>query len=353
MNEKIFRNILLGLEVGSIVVYGNLLHRIKKENDNFKLNYNNFFSIEPVKKQSLCNLDVNFDNIKIDSIKNIVNNFYNTLSQYEEIDLTIFKNNIKSLKFKGIKNYKEEDTSSSDALYDYYDNIIYYGLKVNNRVISHELLHMASTIYDENEVNTRHFGFAQSKNDNSIGLGLTEAYTELLAMRFFNDENSRKKTCDCYVIEVNLAKYIEQIIGKEKMLKLYFSADLKGLVDELCRYNDIENVMEFIRNIDNINFDTLCGNKYFSKSEYKKVIISVIEFIVMSYANKLKSETYIKERDMEQFYKEILEFAYSLNSIEYEKYGNKNFMKLLDEKKLEKKLIKSFGKQNISKKELC
>ena len=37
---------------------------------------------------------------------------------------------------------------------------------------------------------------------------------------FFNDENSRKKTCDCYVIEVNLAKYIEQIIGKEKMLKL-------------------------------------------------------------------------------------------------------------------------------------
>lgn len=353
MKEKAFRNILIGLEVGSITVFGHLLYRVKKENDKFKLNYNDFFSLETVKKQSSSNFNPNFSNIKINSIKSIVKNFYDTLSHYEEIDLTIFKNNIKSLKFKGIKTYKEEDISLSDALYDYYDNIIYYGLKINNRVMSHELLHMSSTIYDENESNIRYYGFAQNKNGNSIGVGLTEAYTELLAMRFFNDENSRKKTCDCYVTEVNFVKYIEKIVGREKMMKLYFKADLKGLVEELCKYNDIENVMEFIRNIDSINLNTLCGNKCFSNSEYEQIITSSVKFVVTSYANKLESKLYTNELNMEQLYNEIVEFVNSLNNIKYEKYGKKHSMKLLDKKELSKILIEIFGKQNVNKKDLC
>ena len=346
MKDKLLKVIALGTYIGTVSIFGRLIYKNKKELEKFKFNYDSFNKIQPLLKQDCNESTIDFNIIKNDSIRKIVKDFYEVLEKDENVDLTNFKKNFKTLKFKSIKTYEDEKKYFAEALYDYYNNIIYYGLMIKPRVLTHELFHMASTIYDEKEKNVRYMGFGQDKCDREIGMGFTEAYTELLAKRFFGDKDHNREINDSYVIEMRLIEFIEKIVGKKDMMKFYFTADLKGLLNELNKYNDLDSVIEFITNVDEINLDSLYGN-YLTKLEYRKKLKESVEFIVLTYANKLKYELYTKRIDEQELYKKIIEFANKLNNIDYIRHGISYNIKFMDEKDLLKLLKQTFGKYNI------
>lgn len=125
-------------------------------------------------------------------------------------------------------------------------------------------------------------GFSQSYFDKdtnkkiSFGSGINEGYTEYLTKRYFARyiQNSNYKDLVSFVRE------IEKIIGYEKMEKLYFHADLKGLILELSKYISEEEIMKFINNVDFYN------KHKFDKNARKLLEVTLKE--IDEFLNKLK-----------------------------------------------------------------
>lgn len=109
---------------------------------------------------------------------------------------------------------------------------------------SHELIHMSST-YKKGPIIL--MGFQQSiGKKNIVGKGLNEGYTERLNLKYF----SHRKISDAYPFLQLISEGIENIVGSEKMEQLYFSADLKGLTEELEKYCPKKQVASLIDKID-------------------------------------------------------------------------------------------------------
>lgn len=131
----------------------------------------------------------------------------------------------------------------SEGDYDYDVDVA----NAKNDVVSHELLHMAST----KKIGSFIFcGFKQRKFENgcwfSRGSGLNEGYTELLDLRYF----AKRKITNNYSEQQLIALGIENIVGKETMEKLYFDSDLEGLISRLSLYATREQVFALYKKID-------------------------------------------------------------------------------------------------------
>ena len=142
--------------------------------------------------------------------------------------------------------------------YDYsYYNCVFNKIRVRDyqNTLWHELLHLSSGRWDK-EHYAEYNGFRFTKytkkyrgSDFDIGIGLNEGYTQLLTERYFSD----RKTSTCYAIEKDIAKMLESIVGREKMQKLYFNADLLGLIRELEQYTNDKEIVDFLKTLDFIN----------------------------------------------------------------------------------------------------
>lgn len=165
-------------------------------------------------------------------------------------------------------------------------NVINISRQLNDHVLFHEFLHMASSFYDKN--NDEIFsGFSQSTRSiqfNTFGKGINEGYTELLTERFIGKSDEY-----AYEIEKRIVKMLENIIGIEKFEKLYFEADLKGLINELTKYNDYESVIKFINDVDLVYREA----KQLRKAEFsnymgriKSLLKDIIKFLIGSYIKK-------------------------------------------------------------------
>lgn len=113
--------------------------------------------------------------------------------------------------------------------------------------IFHELFHMASTnrmITDRIQT-----GFSVIKNGVDTGKGLNEGYTDLLAHRYFGHTGYRIG----YPLEYQYAYALERIVGQKKMENWYMSANPALLVRELEKYDSTDNILYFIKLLDNIN----------------------------------------------------------------------------------------------------
>ncbi|HPF83314.1 MAG TPA: hypothetical protein PLV83_04040 [Bacilli bacterium] len=201
----------------------------------------------------------------IDEEKKILLPFIEEISKsIKEEDLKTMYNNISTVK---ISKEKVLPIFSFDAgCYYYKENEINYTEK---NAIGHEFLHLSSSIYDkDNDIIL--LGFEQIKDDFSIGTGLNEGYTELLASRFY-----RNGIIDSYKNEASLASLLEMFFDKkEDMYHLYFNSNLPGLITYLEKYIDREEIIKMIIEIDNISYTTdklLLGTAYtrFIKLELK------------------------------------------------------------------------------------
>lgn len=254
------------------------------------------------------------ENFQIDDkiLEELINSYTKRLEEsIPEENLKLFKNNISTLKIEYkniiygiISNIFKRNTS---ALYYLEDNKIsmlplnkkYFGYDISYNTedfiedLYHELLHMSSSLIDK-EIGVAFSGFSQIGHSIPIGVSLDDGYTELLVYRLFN-LNKEHMT---YKYEVIISALIEEIITKEKMMNLYFNANLYDLIIELQKYNKKENIIKFLEDLDSIY--VLEEHK-----KYKKDIIyyhnEITKFIVDTYLNKLKEDKVLEQITKEEY----------------------------------------------------
>ena len=121
------------------------------------------------------------------------------------------------------------------------------------------------------------------KEKRAWGHGINEGYTQLLTNR--NTEGFSY----FYLYETRIATMVEEIVGQEKMQKNYFTANLKGLIEELTKYISEEEVMKFIQALDfyqEYEFETSLLPGKSQKLDSSKQFIE--KFLLEASLNKLK-----------------------------------------------------------------
>ena len=265
--------------------------------------------------------------------KSYLANFVKTLQDnFDAEDLSILFNNISSLELKVLKNdliYKIFDSDMA-AYYDESKNrIIFRKEKYIENSIYHELFHMASII---NIKENQYCGFSQKieKNLNSFGVGFNEGYTDLLSNRYFD------KTI-MYHIEAEIAKQVENVVGRKIMEKLYLKADLKSLISELSKYSSLEEINDFINNV-----DMICLNKYINKNKTLMNLTAnkILGFLYNIFINRFKEKIKMEEKCNNQPVKRLIELQLEYLIFLFEDYGLKcwdsNEIKNLNQEKIKK-----------------
>ena len=132
---------------------------------------------------------------------------------------------------------------TSEAYYNSLNNKIYAGKRIEDSIY-HELFH-AFTTYKEN-IFSIYSGFNYINIDTDIARRLSEGYTDLLANRYFDSVVS-------YMIEANIARKTELILGEENMQDLYASNNLYAIIKYLSKFSSDEEAIAFICFVDKLS----------------------------------------------------------------------------------------------------
>lgn len=220
-------------------------------NTNEELKPISIYDVNPPINQKQKYTSINYSRIESTEIRDMILNFSSTLVRsFPEEALINFYNNINEVNIN--KDYLILLYSAS-GMYNGMKNRIRYATTTS---IYHELFHMASSVYDsKNRVFCT--GFKQvygiTNNllgDSSIGQGINEGYTELLAHRYFDKDNKMPWS---YRFETKIMSYLEEIIDSRELEILYLTADLQGLIGKLSEYTNENEVLGFIRSVDFVN----------------------------------------------------------------------------------------------------
>lgn len=133
-------------------------------------------------------------------------------------------------------------------------NILEYSI---NGSLEHELIHLASTYYDEKN-NICQSGFVLYGKNFNLCKALNEGYTDLTTRRFFN-----KKTF-FYNEEVRLAQFFELLFNEKELQKYYFTNDLVSLINKLSTFIGKEEAIKML-----IKFDLGLDLKKLGNPAYK------------------------------------------------------------------------------------
>jgi len=242
-------------------------------------------------------------NIPQKYLTTMYNNLYNLTIKEEDLYLIIY-NKVKNLYTRGIRGgmylpdenkisiYSEKGLNYLKETFELKKDITL------ERIYTHELLHMSTTIRKNQNYFT---GFHHDYQNLSIGLGLNEGYTELLNERIFNATN----VSGTYAFYKEVSRIIELAIGEERMTELYFTSNLKDLYLDLTKYISPDKTKKFILELDNIR-------------KNKKHIPSVIEYLVLLVNNKILNdykENKITYKEATIKYQKLQEILEKLNII--------------------------------------
>lgn len=233
-------------------------------------------------------------------LEEIINSFIYVLERdISRNNLILFYNNISTLTVdnKIIVDSLKSNIFNRSIVVGYYlieENIIsvlplgkrkYLNVSTEEYVVNvcHELLHMSSSVVDE-EKRRSFSGLSQISDNDEIGIAIDDAYTEILAYRYFNLNPEYMS----YDYEIIITTLIENIIGKDDMTNFYFNANLYDFVIGLEKYNNRDNILKFLEDLDSIY---VLRDR---KGNYKKDIIyyhnEITNFIVKIYQNKLSED---------------------------------------------------------------
>ena len=171
--------------------------------------------------------------------------------------------------------------------------------KLLQKILSHELIHAASAHKNKNKINV---GFNQynilKPNSSYIGRGINEGYTDYISNKYIVDKILNIKGMDAgYNYEILIAQIVELIIGKEKMMNMFFQGDLEGLIKELSKYQDELKVKQFILDLDTISF---AKSNIISKNDSELIMTlynRINIFLYNAFSNKADSQINQKELD--------------------------------------------------------
>ena len=156
-------------------------------------------------------------------LKSHILNFTKTLKEIGQNNLDNYQRNIKTLKIE-ISDFTNRKTNNA-ATYNERENKIYLRDLFIDDSFYHELLHVASTKVDEDNIYS-----GISLNDYNVGLN--EGFTQLLTEEYFSINKEDTLT---YPYETLVAKIIYLIMGKD-MLNSYLQADINGFLNNLSNY---------------------------------------------------------------------------------------------------------------------
>lgn len=305
-------NIIQFISFSSLIFTGFKL--IKINNDNKKY-------IAPCIKQDITNENFSIDCVD-DRLKKYVYYFLAILSknkEFKHFNMTSFYNNVKDLTItvNSIKNKEILGTYSTLNNSINISNI--YG---NYKAIFHELFHMASTYLSGNMVYSGFFQYNRSKNNSVIGYGINEGYTQYLTKKYFNDNGSS------YIFEEFIAERLVDILGSKDMLDMYSRADLLSLVNSLGDLSSSKQAYTFITDIDYLN-RTMKKKKKSNKeiTTQKEKMLNIGNTLIACYEEKLTrlvNQNIISRREksksLTRFKRELSNFNYSHDNIEYKLY---------------------------------
>ena len=286
----------------------------KKENDNkVIINYEmikktpNFHYIKPLNRKLISNI----------KFGNEILQFSDILLSLKDIDFSFFYFNIDNLKIQNIGGLIQKNARAG---YSVRYNYIGYKDYFDSHEICHELLHLSSSIYDPN--NYMEFcGFSQYnyKTDLKIGTALNEGYTEYLNEKIFGNLSNT------YIIEKNLSSCIETIVGPTLMKRMFFKANLKGLIDILKNYNSLDETIKFIQSMDYISNSSndLFSGKKLNNTFYKNMDF-IIDYLITTYLNKLEYDLNINIINKDEYNDNLEKYLDSLGTFDY-KFENKNY----------------------------
>lgn len=158
-------------------------------------------------------------------------------------DVRLARKNFSTLRIEQDKTIKKTGAAGN---YSGSENLIKY-VTTKGNVLGHEMLHMASYMYDEN-TDTYHYGFMQQRGEAKIGTGLNEGYTELLAARMFNNGN-----VTAYPRLVRIVKLLEEFFPTpQEMSHCYFTCNLPAFVQNLERYCTREEMKDILLRLDEL-----------------------------------------------------------------------------------------------------
>ena len=225
--------------------------------------------------------------------------------------------------------------TNKEGAYLPFENEIELQKKNYYSTIFHELFHASSTIVD-NESNTIFCGFEQIKNNYEIiAVGINEGYTQYLTEEYFKD------VIQAYSYEKIIASVVETIVGKQKMQSLYFTANLKGLIEYLSQYETYDEIFKFLHTLDCVSMD-LGKNK--SRKLYQSNIIKSMRYI-NSFLIECSTKKYILSTnngisDKKQFRNDLKNI---INMLPYNVSINNKIYYLRDKKLISDALISALS----------
>lgn len=193
---------------------------------------------------------------------------------------------------------------------------------LKRQILSHELMHAASS---HKYGNKRISGFYFSSKNHllkkiTIGIGINEGYTDLISQRYFCKEKNRKVGYSYHRV---ISEIIENIVGKQKMINLYFHGDLNSLIEELAKYSSREKAEQVITDLDSV-LKIIRTPKLvvpIGKEDLLKTCLNRINlFLYNAFNNKTKNYTsleYLKES------KKFIELFSNIEKEESKMFGNK------------------------------
>lgn len=261
-------------DVSTIIKYFNT------QKINYILRKDNIYS--KTSKSPKINFDKQKNNKQFNQKFNeYINKFISFINTNHNIDLKLFYENLKTLIIKEKRTFNKFlfIKSCTTGRYNGYDNKILIRKEDNFYSIYHELLHCASrrVINEEMNVGFRKFTIEEKTGQITldIGKGLNEGYTTLLEKRYFGSiEHTQKRG---YVKEEFISSMLEQIVGKEEMEKLYFNADLDGLIECLKQFSKEEDIYLFLEYFDKI---LVTAKKKVRTKEAKHIYNFIGEFLL-------------------------------------------------------------------------
>lgn len=187
---------------------------------------------------------------------NYIYKFILTLSQYPNIDLDLFYENLKTLEIYKVRNFNESifKKSVTRAKYLITINKILVMKTDDFYYIYHELLHCASTKQTDEKFICGFNTISSNDPDDYEtirGIGLTEGYTALLTSRYFGHIYHSEN--EGYPIEKFIASMLEIIVDNGRLEQFYFNADVSGLINYLNEFCELKDIHSFIYYLDLIH----------------------------------------------------------------------------------------------------
>ena len=206
---------------------------------------------------------------------------------------------------------------TSEAYYNDLNNKIYAGKRIEDSIY-HELFHVFTT-YKENIFSTVS-GFNYINIHTDIARRLNEGYTDLLANRYFDSVVS-------YMIEANIVRKTELILGEKNMQNLYASNNLYAIIKSLSKFSSEEEAIAFISSVDKLG---IYRNNIKKSIQIMNILSNYLVDVYVNVLVEFYSRGKFDKEDINIFFsifkEEFTNYAFYNNDIEKEYLRSSDYL---------------------------